>query len=171
MKQFIRNLEKEYTVIVFLAVGILMILFPEHFARIFPYLLGGALVLRGISVVVLSFHYKEKDQGPGKMILYCVTGLTIMIRASQATGIIGVIWAVYSLVEVSGEIDEMWREGHYSVLHLVPAVISVALAVMLMVDPFEHFVTHIRILGLEIITSCLARGVDTIRAWVEDSLD
>jgi uncharacterized membrane protein HdeD (DUF308 family) len=167
MKQFIRNLEEEYLVIVFLIVGILLILFPAHSARIAPYLLGGSLVLRGSSVVILSFHYKEKSKGPGGMVLYCATGLTFIILGNQAIGIIGVIWAVYSLMEVSEEIDEMWKEGHYSVLHLVLAVISIALAVMLMVDPFEHFATHIRILGLEIITSCLARGVDTVRARIK----
>lgn len=168
MKQFIRNLEKEYLAFAFLVVGILLILFPGHSAGLFPWVLGGALFLRGISVLVLSLHYRDGERGPGKMILYCVTGLTIMICSSAAVGIIGVIWAVYSLVEVSDEIDKMWREGHWSALHLIPAVISIVLAVMLMVDPFEHFVTHVRILGLEIVSSCLARAVDMIKVRIKE---
>ena len=90
-------------------------------------------------------------------------GLTIMIRRSEATGIIGVIWAVLVLVEVSEEINAMWREKHCSVFHLVLALISVMLAVMLMVNPFEHFITHVRVLGLEVVSSCFARSMDMLR--------
>lgn len=166
MKHFIRNLEKEYLVIVFLVVGILMVIFPETFAKGFPWVLGIAMILRGILVVLLAVYYKDPGHGPGKAILYWVLGLTILIRGSDATGIIGVMWAVFSLAEVSEEINEMWKEKHYSVIHLLGAVVTILLAVMLMVDPFRHFVTHVRILGLEILASCFARGFDMIKAWM-----
>ena len=73
------------------------------------------------------------------------------------------IWAVLVLVEVSEEINAMWRKKHYSVFHLVLALISVLLAVMLMVNPFEHFITHVRVLGLEVVSSCFARSLDMLR--------
>ena len=164
MKHFIRELENNYLSIACLVIGILIAVFPVHFSIAFPWVLGGALILRGIAVVILALRYKDAEHGPGNVILFCVMGGTIMILGSEATGIIGVIWAVYTLVEVSKELDEMWREKHVSVVYLIAAIVSVVLAVTLMVDPFKHFVTHVRVLGLEIISSCFGRGVDIVRA-------
>ena len=163
MKRFIRSLENDFISLVCLAVGILMTIFPVHFSIAFPWVLGGALVLRGAAVVILAMRYKDAEHGPGYVVLYCVMGATIMILGTDATGIIGVIWAVFTLVEVSTELDEMWREKQFSFVYLIPAIVSVVLAVGLMVDPFEHFVTHVRVLGLEIISSCFGRGVDIVK--------
>ena len=166
MKRFIRNLEKEYLAIIILVLGILMIIFPGTFARISPWVLGAALIVRAAAVIVLAVYYRDPGHGPGKAILYTVMALTLMIHRNEATGIIGVVWAVFVLMEVSEEINEMWQEKHCSVIHLILAAVSVALAVMLMVDPFGHFVTQVRILGLEIVSSCLARGIDMIKARI-----
>ncbi len=163
MKQFIRNLESDYLAMAVLAVGILMVIFPGHLAKAFPWVLGIVLILRGISVIILAFRYRDGEHEPGRAILYSVMGLTILIRRSEAIGIIGVIWAVIALMEVSEELNAMWRKNHYSAVHLILAVISVALAVTLMVDPFKHFITHVRVLGLEIVSSCIARRLDLRR--------
>ena len=163
MKSLIRNLEKEYLAIAVLVIGILLVIFPEQFAKAFPWVLGIALILRAVLIMILTLHYKDSQHGPGKAIVYGVMGLTIMIRGSEATGIIGVIWAVYTLMEVSGEIDEMWEKKHVSAVSVIVAAVSVGLAVMLMTDPLTHFISHVRILGLEICTSCAARRFDLIR--------
>lgn len=163
MKKFIRNYENEYLVLVFLVLGILMVIFPEPLAKVFPWVLGIALLLNSFVSVIHLLKDKHDQKGPGKAILCCIIGLVILIRGNVATGIIGVIWAVYSLVEVSEEINEMWKERHYPVIRLIAALISIMLAVMLMVDPNEHFITHVRVLGLEILSSCCARGIDLIR--------
>lgn len=166
MKRFIKNLENQYVGILILIIGILMLIFPDHLVKAFPWALGGGLILRGIAVLILAIRYKETSKGPGKMIVYVVLGLVIMILRNDAIGIIGVIWAVFSLEEVSADINEMWKDKHISVFHIITAIISVALAVMLIVDPFKHFVTHVRVLGLEIVASCLARCVDMIRSGI-----
>ena len=169
MRRFIINLEKDYLAFVFLAVGILLVAFPEQFSKISPYVLGIALILQGIAVVILAFRFKDPFQGPGKAVIYFVMGLTIMMLGSGALGIIGVIWAVFALIEVSKEIDRMWKEKKFSAVCLISSVISIGLAALLMTDPFKHFVVHVRILGLEIITSCIARRADSIRNSAEDA--
>lgn len=163
MKKQIKNLEKEYLVVALLVIGLLLIIFPARFSIAFPWVLGIVLVLRGLSVIVLALHYKDPEHTPGRAIVYITLGLTVMILGSRAVGIIGVIWAVFSLMEVAGEIDEMWKEGHYSIIRVISCVISVALAVLLMTDPFKHFVTHVRILGLEILASVIARRTAIIK--------
>ena len=72
---------------------------------------------------------------------------------------------------MSGDVNEMWSNKRRPILHVITAVISVALAVMLIIDPFKHFVTHVMILGLEIISSCFARLVDTLRSGVKNRPD
>lgn len=168
MKRLIKNLENQYIGALILFFGVLMLIFPEQMALAAPYMLGGGLILRGIAVIILSFRYKETSNGPGKAVLYFVLGLIFMILSADSVGIIGVIWAVFTLEEVSLEINEMWKDKHLSVIHIITAVISVALAVMLILDPFEHFVTHVRILGLEIVASCLSRVVDMTRSLVKN---
>ena len=63
----------------------------------------------------------------------------------------------------------MWKEKKFSAVCLISSVISIGLAALLMTDPFKHFVVHVRILGLEIITSCIARRADSIRNSAEDA--
>ena len=164
MKRFIKNLENQYIGILLLIVGVLMLIFPEQIASVAPYILGGGLIVRGIAVVILAMRYRDTSKGPGMVVLYCVLGLVIMLHGGDSVGIIGVIWAVFSLAEVSTDINEMWKSKHYSAFHIITAVISIALAIMLIIDPFEHFATHVRILGLEIIASCFSRGLDLFRS-------
>ena len=163
MKKQIRNLEKEYLVIALLVIGFLLIIFPAKFSIAFPWVLGVVLMLRGLSVIILALHYKDPEHTPGRAIVYITLGLTVMILGSRAVGIIGVIWAVLSLMETAEEIDEIWKEGHYSIICVISCIISVALAILLMTDPFKHFAAHVRILGLEILASVVARRAAIIR--------
>ena len=163
MKRFILNLEKDYLAAVFVAAGILLIAFPEHFSKVAPYVLGGALILHGIVIVVLVLRYKDSHHGPGKAIVYFSMGLTILFLGGDALAIIGVIWAVFSLIEVSDEINEMWAQKKYSVLGLVASAISIGLAIVLMTDPFRHFAVHVRVLGFEILVSCIARRASIMK--------
>ena len=171
MKRFIKNLENNYIGVLILIVGVLMLIFPEQIAVVSPFFLGGGLILRGIAVVFLAVRYKDNSNEPGMAVLYCVLGSVIVILGSDAIGIIGIIWAVFSLAEVSTDINEMWKSKRCSVVHIITAVISVVLAVMLIIDPFEHFTVHVRILGLEIISSCFSKGVDAIKSGMKKRND
>ncbi len=62
-----------------------------------------------------------------------------------------------SLQEVSEEIDDFRKTRKVSLLAAASTVLSLMLAAMLMMDPFEHFNTHVRILGLEMIASAFIR--------------
>ena len=165
MKKFVKNLESRYLLILLFLFGILLVIFPDFFYRAFPWMLGIELIIHGLTVIYLSVKYREESKGPGRAVPYIVMGVGTIILGSDATGIIGVIWAVFTLNEVSEDINLMWKEKHISVITTVTAVISVVLAVMLMIDPFEHFVFHIRILGLEVIFSCLSRYVEFIKSF------
>ena len=70
MKSLIRNLEKEYLAIAVLVIGILLVIFPEQFAKAFPWVLGIALILRAVLIMILTLYYKDSQHGPGKAIVY-----------------------------------------------------------------------------------------------------
>ena len=146
-----------------LIVGILMVLFPENLSHVFIWALGGAMILRGILVMILCLYYKEDEHGPGKVLLYVVMGLMIMYLKAESINIIGVMWAIFSLKEVSEEIDQMWKEKHVHIFCLLSSVVTVSLAIMLMMDPFDHFSTHVKVLGLMIISTTLAKTAGLIK--------
>ena len=163
MRDYILNLSNKNISIMILIVGILMVLFPENLSHVFIWALGGAMILRGILVMILCLYYKEGEHGPGKVLLYVVMGLMIMYLKAESINIIGVMWAIFSLKEVSEEIDQMWKEKHVHIFCLLSSVVTVSLAIMLMMDPFDHFSTHVKVLGLMIISTTLAKTAGLIK--------
>ena len=163
MRDYIINLSNKNISIMILIVGILMVLFPENLSHVFIWALGGAMILRGILVMILCLYYKEDEHGPGKVLLYVVMGLMIMYLKAESINIIGVMWAIFSLKEVSEEIDQMWKEKHVHIFCLLSSVVTVSLAIMLMMDPFDHFSTHVKVLGLMIISTTLAKTAGLIK--------
>ena len=163
MRDYIHNLSNKNISIMILIVGILMVLFPENLSHVFIWALGGAMILRGILVMILCLYYKEGEHGPGKVLLYVVMGLMIMYLKAESINIIGVMWAIFSLKEVSEEIDQMWKEKHVHIFCLLSSVVTVSLAIMLMMDPFDHFSTHVKVLGLMIISTTLAKTAGLIK--------
>ena len=163
MRDYILNLSNKNISIMILIVGILMVLFPENLSHVFIWALGGAMILRGILVMILCLYYKEGEHGPGNVLLYVVMGLMIMYLKAESINIIGVMWAIFSLKEVSEEIDQMWKEKHVHIFCLLSSVVTVSLAIMLMMDPFDHFSTHVKVLGLMIISTTLAKTAGLIK--------
>ena len=113
--------------------------------------------------MTLCLYYKEDEHGPGNVLLYVVMGLMIMYLKAESINIIGVMWAIFSLKEVSEEIDQMWKEKHVHIFCLLSSVVTVSLAIMLMMDPFDHFSTHVKVLGLMIISTTLAKTAGLIK--------
>ena len=167
MRDFIHTLTNKNISIIILIVGILMVLFPENLSHIFIWALGGAMILRGILVIILCLYYREAEHGPGKALLYIVMGLMIMYLKARSINIIGVMWAIFSLKEVSEDIDHMWAEKHVYIFCLLSSVVTVSLAVMLMMDPFDHFSTHIKVLGLMIISTTIAKTAGLIKEKIK----
>ena len=65
-----------------------------------------------------------------------------------------------SLYETAEEITESYIHKNYSVTGIISSVISIALAVLLLFNPFEHFSFHVRILGLEMIASVISNRIN-----------
>ena len=157
MKKFIVNLQKDRVVFLFVIIGLILIIFPKNISTVIPYVLGISSILYAIANIIVSLRFPASDAKLGDGIIKAITGGVIIFLKADAISILGVIWAVQSLHDVAEEIEEYRESKEFSIVSCISMGISILLAVMLMIDPFEHFATHVRILGLEIISSAFIR--------------
>ncbi len=159
MKKIIIGLQNKWIALLFGIMGVLLIIFPETFQDLTPYMLGIGLIIKGIVGIVAVCRYKgETKEKPGDIVIDFVLGSATVFHNANAIGAIGAIWAMSSLYEVAGEITEAFEKKHFPVLGVIFAGISIFLAVLLLFDPFEHFAFHVRILGLEMVSSVFVRA-------------
>ena len=157
MKKLIVGLEKDSHVYVFVALGLIMIIFPASVGKAVPYMLGiGALVFGALKVMI-SLRYQDSSVSLGGGVIQIVAGVILLLQKAESIGIIGVIWAMFSLLEVAHEIDEYRETKMIGIVSLISIPATILLAAMLMMDPFAHFNSHVRILGLEIVSAALVR--------------
>ena len=156
MKKIISFLKKDYQVYLFALLGLILILFPEYISKAVPYLLGiGLLAYAAVSIFV-TLKYPDSESRLGDGIVRAVIGIVILFMKADAISVIGIIWAVLSLHEAADEIDELYESNKIHWIKMLSIFITVLLSALLMIDPFAHFDTHVRLLGLEMIASAFA---------------
>ena len=144
--------------IAFLLLGALCILFPAHVAGVLPFLLGGIMLIAGVmhgGAYLRNKRFLEgESQGLGPDVVLVVMGVAFLCAGSEAIGLMGVVWGIIGLRKVSETIDQVLRQMYQhqpAILLIVEAVIRIILALALLFAPFEKFVPHIVLLGLELI--------------------
>ena len=164
MKKLIAQIKDVRLVYVFIVIGVLLILFPGRFMGIAPYLLGAGLIIYSIVnfLVLRRWPWLGKYVGmtepnAGRAFVLLVLGVAILAQTGEAIGPIGSIWAMISLFGVSAEINEMVEEKKLHLFTLLMTLVSTALAIFLLFEPVEHFILHVRVLGLEMIISVIQR--------------
>lgn len=142
----------------YVVMGILLILFPVEFTAAIPYMLGLGLIARGLIRLAAVYKYRRTASVKvGWIIIDIVLGCAILYHNADAIGAIGAIWAMISLYEAAEEITKSYENRSFSARGMFFTVTTVVLAIMLMFDPFQHFAFHVRILGMEMISSVLIR--------------
>ena len=158
MKKLIIGLQNDWLAYLFGIMGILLIAFPETFTGATPYMLGIGLIVKAIVGIISVCKYKEETKAKaGNIVIDVVLGCAILFHNANAIGAIGAFWAMASLHEVSEEITEAFENRKFSLFRMIASGITVTLAVMLLFAPFDHFSFHVRILGLEILSSVFVR--------------
>ncbi len=148
--------KQDYQVLAFAIIGILLLLIPDTLIDVFPYLIGVALVIYGGINVFVSKIYPDSEVSLGEAIIKVILGIVILVQKEKSVSTIGVIWAISSLYEVAEKIEGIRKDRKVRIISVVGIVIATILAAVLLLDPFEHFNAHVRILGIEmIITSFL----------------
>ncbi len=157
MRSLISNLKKDKQVYVFVALGIVLFLFPDRIAEYAPYIVGVALILYSVVNIFMELRFPESTISLGDAVVRGVLGVILLLETSQAIAILSIVWAVLSLNDVAEEINDFYRTRKFRLVGAVSVVLTIIFSAMLMLDPFGHFVFHIRILGLEMIAETFIR--------------
>ena len=158
MKKLIMGLENNRHVYAFVVLGLILIIFPNEMGIAAPYVIGGGLLIYGCLNIVLSLKYPDSAISLGDGVISVVLGGVLLVQRGDSIAILGVVWAMISLHETAKEIDEYRSLKKINLFSIGSSIISIVLAVLLLANPFAHFYTHVRILGLEIILSAIAKG-------------
>ena len=157
LKKIIPHLKEDWQAFIFALIGLLLAVFPAHVAKGAPYIIGVSSLLYALVDIIISLKYPDAKTTLGKSVIFAVTGIVILLLKGESISVIGIIWAMNSLQDIAGEIDEYYKTKEISLVKVIGIIISMILAALLMLDPFEHFNMHIRILGLEMITTVFIR--------------
>ncbi|MCR4924349.1 MAG: DUF308 domain-containing protein, partial [Lachnospiraceae bacterium] len=147
----VKFFKKDGQVYAFLIIGIVLILFPDMMTAVAPYVIGIALIVYGTVNIFVSLKFPDSDADMGDAIVKVIIGIIILAQNDKSITTLGIIWAMQSFTEVAEEIEEYRKERKFHVSKLIFIIISIILAAMLIMDPFDHFTFHVVVLGLEMI--------------------
>ena len=146
----------------FVIAAILLLIFNEFFLHNLRWFIGGLIVLYGsLGILALALEkVKPIVEGHG-FLFYAVEillGLTTLCFIEEFATVC-VIWAVWSILRESVELQEIVEGELHPILAVVSGLESVAvivLSVMLMIEPGEHHaMIHSYLLVVELILSGL----------------
>lgn len=132
-------------------------MFPGKIAEFAPYIAGGTLIVYSVVNIIIEIRFPESRISLGDAVVRGVLGIILLLETEQAIAILGIVWAVLSLNDVAKEINDFYRTKNFRIIGAISIIITIILSALLMLDPFEHFAFHVRILGIEMITETFIR--------------
>lgn len=156
-KRLLSKLKHNDQKYVFVVLGVVLMLFPDHIASYAPYIVGCALIVYSIIDTIMDLRYPDADISLGDSIVRGILGIILLLETEQAIAIMGIVWAVFSLDDAGKEINDYYRTKQFRLIGAVSIILTITFSAMLMLDPFEHLAFHIRILGLEMIAETFIR--------------
>ena len=148
--------------ICFVVCAVLLLVFNEFFLHNLRWFIGGLIVLYGSLGILALLLAKVKPIYEGQGFLFfaveILLGLvTLCFIKDYAT--VCVIWAVWSIIRESIELEEIVARELHPVLAVISGLESVAvvvLSVMLMMEPGEHHaMIHSYLLVVELVLAAL----------------
>ena len=148
--------------ICFVVCAVLLLVFNEFFLHNLRWFIGGLIVLYGSLGILALLLAKVKPIYEGQGFLFfaveILLGLvTLCFIKDYAT--VCVIWAVWSIIRESVELEEIVARELHPVLAVISGLESVAvvvLSVMLLMEPGEHHaMIHSYLLVVELVLAAL----------------
>lgn len=148
--------------ICFVLGAVLLLVFNDFFCRHLRWFIGGLIVLYGaLGILALALEkVKPIFEGHG-FLFYAVEillGLTTLFFIAEYSTVC-IIWAVWSLLRESVELQEILEGELHPVLACLSGIESVAvifLSVMLMIEPGEHHaMIHSYLLCVELVLTAV----------------
>ena len=151
MKSVFTPLKQDWMKIPLVLFAATLIVWPEPFVEGLHWIFGiSLLVYAAVNFIRGFFFYRKVSYGD--CLEKAIHGVIALLLQEDAVPIIGIIWAYRSLIEAGREIDDFLESRHFSIVNAVLILVSIVLSVLLIVHPREHIMTHVRYLGVEIIS-------------------
>ena len=129
-KLLLSYLKKDKQIYLFIALGIVFILFPNIIANHAPYIVGAALIIYAIVNIFMELKYPESSISLGDAIVRGVVGLILLLETNQAIAILGIVWAVFSLNDVAKEINDYYKTRKFRVIGAIGIVLTIVFSAM-----------------------------------------
>lgn len=160
MKRSIKTLFLPPTIalIVFAALGLLLLFVPGFFVRILPPLVGIALILIGLSGVISGFTLRSATSHPiffiGPGLLAIIVGIIFLAKNDVSVVFISILFGLYVILTAVFSIMDAWRKrkaGQPWMFDIVEGVIDILLGLILLLSPLHGMNLWVRILGAHFI--------------------
>lgn len=158
-----------------LIIGVLLLINPVGFTRGIIIALGVPLTLHGIGSIVSYFRQKPQDASEDNMLtkglLMACCGLFCMFRSSwfiAAFPVLTMFYGVITLVSTFGKLqwmaDMLRLKQKYWFVALISAALSLALAILIITNPFTSTAALWVFIGVSMIVEAV---VDVVTLFFE----
>lgn len=161
-----------------LAVGILLFIRPEEFTR--AVVIGfGVLLLAASAVSFVRYFSDRRAMGEGSVLTLFLAVFTLALGGAcaflpgwvlglfaLAAAVYGVILVVAGLFKLAAYIDRRQAGWHPSVLSLIGAVLSVALGLLILINPFTARDVVWQVAGVSLIVEAVFDTVGLVGSLV-----
>ena len=156
-----------------LVIGVLLLIKPVGFTRGIIIALGIPLMLKGVGYVISYIRQKPQEASEGNLLanglLMTCGGLFCMFRSGWFITVfpaLTILYGLMTLVTAFGKIQwtaDLFRTKHkYWFLALISTVLSIALAVMIMTNPFASTAAMWIFIGVSMIVEAVMDVVTII---------
>lgn len=157
MKAFFKNLRVSFlsAAVLYLVLGLILLLWPGITAKVFCYAFGAVLLLYG-AISIISFFVHDSRSGLLQIelilgILFAGVGLIFLLKPDFVMKIFPVVLGIYLIIDALLNLKrafELKRMGYQNwVVMLVLSLLSVAIGVVVLINPFQTAELLIRVIG------------------------
>lgn len=143
--------------ILLLLSGVTCILFTNQVHRLFPYILGGIMILIGLNHTLFGLWTGEYRSQETKLtaggIVYVALGVVILFHHADADGMIGSVWGILGLMKGSEALNLSlfcFSQKKPFLAKGLQATVELILGFLLLLDPLSAVRHHIFLLGIEL---------------------
>lgn len=161
MASFFKDLKKSFTIssVLSLAMGILLLIYPDFTNKAICYAIGGILIVRGIFSAVRYFTNKD-DVSLFRFdliwgIILCAMGAFVLLRSDIIISIIPIVFGLFLIVSGFLTLQKAFnlKQMNYSkwTTSLILALIKAVLGVIMLINPFSTALTLTRFIGVGLV--------------------
>ena len=149
----------------FLIIGVLCIVLNNVIYSIFPYIFSGLMIAVGILGLSLDLIHMVKRRFVSLVFSYSlviiVLGIIYLIQPeNMRLSTMGITWGLVGIIkggaELSVSIEHIMKKSKWWIASMIQAVVTIAISLLLIINPVESIHHHIIIFGVELIVVSLA---------------